>query len=59
MPGKDNKTLLTVRVDPEMMTWLDETSLKDRRSRSEFLRMILEHCMSTIEHPSDLYKEQR
>ena len=54
MPKTTTQTSLTVRVDQEHMAWLDDMSLKDRRTRSELVRMLIEHCMTTVDHPRDL-----
>ena len=54
MPKTNTQTSLTVRIDQEHMDWLDDMSLKDRRTRSELVRMLIEHCMTTVDHPRAL-----
>ena len=53
---KNKQTSLTVRINQKHMTWLDDMSLKDRRTRSELVRLLIEHCMDTIKDPRDLQR---
>ena len=57
--GKSKQTSLTVRIDQEQMDWLDEVSIKDRRTRSELVRMILDFCISNIKDPRELIEDNR
>jgi len=40
--AKPKQLLLTLRIDEALMDWLDEASIEDRRTRSDFVRILLE-----------------
>ena len=40
--AKPKQLLLTLRIDEPLMDWLDEASIADRRTRSDYVRLLLE-----------------
>jgi hypothetical protein len=47
--AKPKQLLLTLRIDEALMDWLDLASIEDRRTRSDYVRLLLEDARITYD----------
>jgi hypothetical protein len=56
--AKPKQLLLTLRIDEALMDWLDLASIEDRRTRSDYVRLLLEDARTSY-HTEKSFENHR